>query len=292
MDILITGHGFIGRFLAHAFAAKGYNVSVLSRQLREPMPRSPIVTVQHDIRYPLPAIKRMSDTLMVIHTASVHPNSGPGIAQADYIDVNVSGALNVCEWAKSQSCKVLVNLSSISAYGAPKTSLLTEDSPLYSPGLYGSSKYLAEQMCDGYSKYFPSFSLRLPGVVGPGCHPAWVAQVVVKARSGLPIELHNPETPFNNIIHVQELARLIHHLFTQRSLFSGPVNVAAHSPITVREVVHTVIRLFKSPSPVIECERCAPAFTISIQRLQEKLEFQPRSTLENLKMFLSDFSVP
>src|SRR5262249_35456328 len=85
------------------------------------------------------------------------------------LDVNVVGAFNVLQACQQVGVARLVYGSSSAVYGDIVQTPITEDHPLNSRTLYGSTKVAAEQFCRAfYAMYkLPYVSLRYTNVYGP-----------------------------------------------------------------------------------------------------------------------------
>src|SRR5579885_1665837 len=85
------------------------------------------------------------------------------------LDVNVIGAFNVLQASQQAGVARIVYGSSSAVYGYIVQTPITEDHPLNSRTLYGSTKVSAEQFCRAfYSMYkLPYVSLRYTNVYGP-----------------------------------------------------------------------------------------------------------------------------
>lgn len=108
----------------------------------------------------------------VFHCAGViHPSNG----RKQFYDVNVEGARNLVESAKSAGAKRFIHVSSNSPIGCnpDRNELFTEDSP-YNPYMhYGKSKKLAEDIVNGAFKEggIETVIIRPPWFYGPGQPP-------------------------------------------------------------------------------------------------------------------------
>jgi nucleoside-diphosphate-sugar epimerase len=112
-----------------------------------------------------------------------------------------------------------------------------------------------------------SLSIRLPGVIGRASVRNWLTGVVHAAKHGQTIALYNPEGPFNNAIHIDDLCRFTAHL-VEHIGWNGhdAVTVGAAGLTTVRRAVETIIQTLGSRSPIVIKEATTPGFTISIER--------------------------
>jgi nucleoside-diphosphate-sugar epimerase len=286
--ILITGAGgFVGRRLAAVLAARGDDVVALHRATEPPAPvrgEAPINWIRRDISDELTNVPAVD---AIVHAAALHPNSRSGSSLTDYVNVNVIGTERVMNYAKSAGARFVLNLSTISVYGDLPSGLVTEDSPLFRPKIYGASKYLAELVVAEYAEGISSVSVRLPGVVGPGHFIPWIGRVLRKALAGEPISIFNPGAKFNNIVDLIEMERLVTHLVDAMPRGALTVNFGATEPSTIGEVVANLVRLASSRSEVRVGTSSRGSFYISTERLEHKLNFRPAPTMSIVERYVT-----
>lgn len=139
--VIFGGSGFIGSHLARRLAGTGTDVLVADID----SPRAAVPGVRYeqcDVRRPIQLDAAKSCDL-VVNLAAVHRT--PGHQDHEYYDTNVSGALNVTDWALRTDVARIVFTSSISVYG-PGEAKMDEQSDLNPVSAYGRSKFLAEQV--------------------------------------------------------------------------------------------------------------------------------------------------
>lgn len=277
MRVLITGvGGFIGRSLAQRFLADGWDVLGLYRTTRPCLTEGPgrLRLVQVDLAE---GMERVEGADLVIHAAA-HTHLIKGSVAADYVRNNLVAGLNLNEYLRRTLPGRVVYLSTLSVYGEIDHSPLTEASPLNQPGFYGLSKYMGEEILREISAEVPVSCFRLPGVVGAGYFEPWLGKVLTKALRDEEIGIYNPEGLFNNIVDPTEIYRLILHLPGCGAPAFDRLNLAASEPLSVREVVASLLRVSGSASAVREMTHEKTPFLISIDKLVSDYGFIPRST--------------
>lgn len=157
MRVLLTGSsGWLGRFLAPALRAAGHTVTGLDLA---PGPETRVVGSVADRGVVDQAMALGIDA--VVHTAALHkPDIARYPAQA-FVDVNVTGTLNLLEAAKAAGHSRFVMTSTTSLMiseairreEAPEAVWLDESTaPLAPRNIYGATKLAAEGLCRLYAE--------------------------------------------------------------------------------------------------------------------------------------------
>ncbi|WP_035964618.1 NAD-dependent epimerase/dehydratase family protein [Bradyrhizobium sp. YR681] len=98
--------------------------------------------------------RQMDGVTAVIHTATLHKPHVATHTRQDFIDTNVTGTLNLLEAAASAGVRSFVFTSTTSAFGsqlrprAEQAVWVTEDLPPVPKNIYGTTKLMAENLCE------------------------------------------------------------------------------------------------------------------------------------------------
>src|SRR5215471_21194460 len=154
MRILVTGStGHLGEALVRELRTKGREVIGLD------LYASPFTTIVGSITDRECVQRSLHGVDAVIHAATLHkPHIATHKAQ-DFIDINVSGTLNLLEQAAVQGIKVFVYTSTTSVYGdalAPPSdrpaAWITEEVTPRPWNIYGVTKLAAENLCELFTR--------------------------------------------------------------------------------------------------------------------------------------------
>jgi UDP-glucose 4-epimerase len=143
-------------------------------------------------------------------------------------DINVQGAKNIFESARSGGVERLIHLSSAAVYGSGEC--LSETAPLQPlPGfLYGQHKAEVETWLT--QQYPQTLRLRPHIILGPHCQPL----LVTLLHQPLYVALHEPQ-PRMQCVHEDDVAdAIIASLFSPAS---GPLNLAAPGDYSFKEAI-------------------------------------------------------
>jgi nucleoside-diphosphate-sugar epimerase len=142
--VIFGGHGFIGSHLARHLASTGRYSRIVSADIA-PAPRFRSEGVEYvhcDVRTAIDA-DFVPGVTEIYNLAAVHVT--PGHPDDEYYWTNISGALNVTDYARRANVGTMIFTSSISVYG-PDEDAKSESSAPRPVSAYGRSKFLAEQI--------------------------------------------------------------------------------------------------------------------------------------------------
>jgi nucleoside-diphosphate-sugar epimerase len=139
-----------------------------------------------------------------------------------------------------------------------------------------------------YEENFPIVVLRLPGVVGPNTlmHRPWIATVLSQALINEPIHIYNKAKPFNNVVDVVELGRVMTILLDRGASGFEVFNLASRTPLPLQKIIEQIVNLSQSQSAIIELSGPHQSFYIDIDKIQRELQFQPETTNHMIKRFV------
>lgn len=288
--VLVTGAaGFSGRTIARALVAAGCEVVAHRRStpLPDDLAASPAVIDWAGDLAVLDALPAGVDS--VVHAAATSTPTGraDAVPTAVLIRDNALASTRLVDAARSAGVRRFVYLSSLSVHGTVNERSLDADTPLRAPDPYGASKLMGESVLAASG--IPSIAVRLPAVIGPGADRNWPVQVVRRIRAGEVVRAYNADGPFNNVVHVDDLAAWTTALLTAAEPLRGfhAVPVASREPIPVRAAVATLAAGLGLGTQLEEVVAPRGSFTIDT-RAAESLGFRPSATVDALDRYARD----
>lgn len=280
MHVLLTGaNSFIGGHLAESLAHRGISVIATYRRANVVLQRLQQHTGGRNIDYvaldlaDADAFARLPVRIDgVVHVAGI--SGASGITTDEMLACNVTGAANILRYAMSADASRLIYMSTLSVHGRIVANVVDEHTPVVDPDVYGASKYLAERLIAAAATELPAVAIRLPGVLGPGAHRAWLPTMLQRIRRGEAVAVYNPDAPFNNAVHVADLAIFCAALLEQawHGFHAMPVGAAGH--VTVREAVDRLMAA-AGAAPVTIDPASRPGFTISSDYATRQFGYKP-----------------
>ena len=149
MKVLVTGSaGHLGEALVYSLRADGLDVVGLD------LKASPFTDIVGSITCREAVREAVAGCDSILHTATLHkPHVGTHTRQ-DFVDINISGTLNLLEEAVSSNCQSFIYTSTTSTFGdamqpqAGEAAVwVTEELRPQPKNIYGVTKVAAEDLC-------------------------------------------------------------------------------------------------------------------------------------------------
>lgn len=150
MTILVTGSaGHLGEAILRTLRRRGPPARGID------LKPSPFTDAVGSIVDPGFVRQQMDGVTAIIHTATLHKPHVATHSKQAFIDTNVTGTLNLLEAAVAAGVKSFVFTSTTSAFGSQlrpgagqAAVWVTEDLPAIAKNIYGTTKWMAENLCE------------------------------------------------------------------------------------------------------------------------------------------------
>lgn len=264
--VLVTGaDGFIGSHVAESLLAAGADVTALamynsfdSHGWLDELPetaREAMRLVRGDVRDPSFVDRIAAGQDVIFHLAALIAIPHSYVAPQSYVDVNVTGTLNVLEAARKHGAGRVVHTSTSEVYGTAITTPITEEHPLQGQSPYAASKIGADMMAEAYARSFelPVVILRPFNAYGPrqserAVIPTVIRQALDPACEAIKVGDLTPERDFNYV--GDTAAAFLAAGGTDELDYGVPFNAGSGVAHTVGDMVETVRRLTGANKPV------------------------------------------
>jgi nucleoside-diphosphate-sugar epimerase len=282
--VLVTGvSGFAGAFVAKTLAKAGLDVVGVHRKdtpFLAAVKQAPICVIRGDLEQAT-ALPGPFDA--IVHAAATSPM--PGVRAAQIVRDNVNATLALIRAAENWRSRAFVFFSSVSRYGEITAPVLDETTPITNPDLYGSTKYIGEQLLAGRSDILSGLALYLPGILGPGAHRSWLPRVAARLQASQPIEAYNLDMPFNNAAHISDVASLVLNALRRGWHGFDAIVLGAHGTLPIRDVIETLARGIGVSARIIERPPTKSSFLLSSKRAIERWDYKPMAIEHLLKRY-------
>ena len=286
MNVLLTGaKGFCGSHLRQSLRNSAHTLWATARTWDTPPEFQPgyntLETDFSDFR----SLPKYVD--VVIHTAA--SLSIRHAAEIDFQRNNIDLTRNLVNYAIDAGARLFIFFSAISVYGSIGSSIVTEGTPCKDPDPYSLSKLESEAYLAENQHAISSLSLRLPSVVGPGARYGWLTDVVTKMRRNDPVTFVNPDTLFNNAVHIADLADFIDRLIASPPTGAAAINLSLDGRMPVADVLSALKSLLQSDSALMATSDAAkPGFMIDSTLGREKFGWRSMAVEPFLERLAAD----
>jgi len=308
--VLVTGGaGYIGSHAAKALSRAGHRVVVYDNLIaghREAVKYGPFVEGDiADVAAVRDAIRR-HQVFAVMHFAAFLDVGESTREPARYYRNNVIGALGVLEAMAAESVGYFILSSTCATYGEPQETPISETHPQHPISSYGETKLAIERALPHFERahglrwtalrYFNAAGADPDGELGEDHSPEIhvIPRAIDAATGGRCLQMFGDDYPtpdgtcLRDYIHVSDLAdahvRALDVLV--ETARSGPYNLGAGRPHSVRQVIETVERVTGRQVPWTLAPRRAgdpAALYAAVHKAETELRWAPRlSDLESI----------
>ena len=285
--VLVTGaSGLCGTHVLRRLARTDCDLAAIYRHAPtgEPATGAPRI-IESDLRAP----ENLPPRLRAVVHAAAHLGV-PGASSSAIAADNVEATRHLIEHAISAGADKFIFFSAMSIYGKVTASTVNEGTEIRNPDAYGASKLLGEQMLAECSRQLPSVSLRLPSIVASDARYGWITGLVAKLMAHERITFINPETPFNNLVHADDLADFVVNLIEQPFEGAQVVTLGAAEPMKIGDVVtHLKQRLSSKSDVQAKIQPGTPAFTIDSSLASRRFGWKPARVIDILDRLADEY---
>lgn len=216
-----------------------------------------------------------------------------------YVDINVTGTLNVLEYARKVNADRIIYTHT----WAEMNGYLKDKLPLkpYAPrkpifkgdhAVYVVTKCAAVDLIECYHQIYgiKNFIFKLPNIYMYSPEEYYYVDgkkvvisyryMIQRAIAGNDIELWGNPDLGKDIIYVKDLCQMIYKAMMTNKVTTGQYNAGTGIKTTMREQIEGMIEVFSpkdNPSKIIECpeKKDCDDFVMDISNIKEDLEYEP-----------------
>ena len=290
MKILITGgNGFIGSKIIDVLNDLDHEMIVYDIDAENQI-QGAVKYVKGDIF----DIEYLSESLkecdLVIHMIG-QPNAHKAqkFPQTSY-DLNVSSVQTVLESMRRTNINKLILPSSAAVYGTVTGSgCISEDTKPNPVNIYAFHKWIAEEICRGYTRYYGmnSIILRLFNVYG--AQGTGIINILTeKAKKNETIVLYG-EQQLRDFIHVEDVALVFAKVMECEKCKNQTINVGTGVGRSINEIVELVQEYFSDIS-IERKEFTGEVYNsfADINKLKHLVGFNPDDSINRLKKTIQE----
>lgn len=292
MNILVTGgNGFIGRNLVQSLISRGDTVYSLDRNRQSDKHTKSVIYITTDIsnsdilEADLQPYTQKIDR--IVHLASY------GVTEREYnlgqgIQTNISGTLNLLEYAYKNAISQFVNIGSCFEY-APSDESYSEEMPLDPQTMYGAIKASQTLLVRTFARThdYNAPTLRLFTPFGPHEQPQrFIPTLITSALTDSKMIATNAGN-VRDYVYVQDVIEAITSTLENNKLEPGEIiNIGSGNQYSLAEVVEIVEQELQKPVP-LSWSNTQDQRTVNYnnwrcnrQKALKLLSWEPRITLQ------------
>lgn len=226
----------------------------------------------------------------VVHAAATSPVPGAAVNATRLVADNIDLTRRLVDEARAAGISCFVFLSSMSVYGDIGVPVVDESTPQVNLDLYGLTKRVGEALLEANCGSMAGLAIRLPAVIGRGAARHWLAAAARRLALHQDVSVFHPAAPFNNAVHVTDLAELVCRAIEGAAGGYEVVNVASGGHMPVLEALKLLSHALASRSRILEVASARPSFTVSIDRAAARLGFAPMPIAAALALYGRDLA--
>ena len=238
--ILITGgSGFIGQNLRNIDVTK-YNTLYLSYKKKiKNVKKDKIVNINNIFN----KVKKID---FIIHLAG----SDDFYIKKGIKNNNIKLDKLIIKLVDHFSIKKIVFASSNRVYEGNKKNYISENSTVKPISVYAKSKLNTEKILKKMKCKI--IILRLPSVISKDFSKGLIFRVIRTLKKNKNLKIFNSQLPFNNIIFLENLIKIIIYSINFIERKKTIINIAAVNPVKFINVIKYLVKMTKSKSKIIE----------------------------------------
>lgn len=270
----VTGaDGFIGSHLVETLTRAGVSVKALAQYnsfgkrgwLDDLAPEvlANVEIVLGDIRDLglLRSVAHGCDT--IFHLAALIGIPYSYVAPQSYVDVNITGTVNILQVAREHNVQRVVHTSTSEVYGSAQFVPMTEDHPLNAQSPYAASKIAADQLALSFARSFslPVVVVRPFNNFGPRQSTRAIIPTLISQFIGGASKIKvGSTTPTRDFVFVRDTARAFLLAGQSQNVLGEILNIGCNFEISVSEIIKMLSKHFdRSVEVLTEEQRVRPS---------------------------------
>lgn len=249
LTAIITGaQGFLGRYIAAEFVARGWNVIGLDRNAASQEGAPPLRLHEArtmDLRSgSLDSLLSEKAPALIVHAAGSSSVSDSMADPCGDFENGVGMLFYVLNAVRrcAPTCRVLF-LSSASVYGNPDSLPVSEDAPSRPISSYGFHKLLCETLLQEFHSVYGvrSCAIRIFSAYGPGLRRQVLWDICQSALTRRSFELFGTGDETRDFVHARDVARAVRIVSENATFRAEAYNVATGKETRIADLAGTIV---------------------------------------------------
>lgn len=298
--VLFGATGLVGAYTAISLKESGYTVVAVGRRHSDNgfFCENDITYISADIQKKDDFAKLPNDKVdAILHFAGAMPAHMEGYNPYEYINSNITGTLNVLEYAKNINAKKIIFSQSVSdvLYLGGTTTPIPANSEMHYPltgdhSVYSISKNAAVGLIRHYEAEYgiTAFILRLPTIYAYHPNPYYYVNgikkmlgyrlLIKKAENAEPIEIWGNPKNQKEFVYIDDFIQLCKCCLKSEN--GGIFNVGNDFPLSFEEQIKLMVDIFSSGNKKSQIsynpeKPSSPQFILDISNAKKLLGYKP-----------------
>jgi NAD dependent epimerase/dehydratase len=264
--VLVTGAGgFIGSHLTEALVRRGARVRAFlhynSRSDWGLLSLAPSdVRAEIDARFgeltdPWSVDAAVQGCEAVFHLGALIAIPYSYVAPASYVDVNITGTLNVLQAARARGVTRVIHTSTSETYGTARYTPIDEEHPLQGQSPYSASKIAADKIAESFWRSFetPVAIVRPFNTYGPRQSArAVIPTIAAQALAGLPKLKLGSLDPIRDLLFVEDTVEGFLAAGDADACLGTVTNLGTGTGISIGDLARKILRIAGRPDMPID----------------------------------------
>lgn len=289
--ILVTGHNsFVGRHLLPFLHAQGHHVFGIGRPAKSSTDLTYLNSLDGE------KLGDLSDELfysnlnwkpeIIINLAA---STGKSLTTLEDMKLsNVKAVNNLLKFANKFDCQTLIHFSTISIHGYVREQIVSHTTGTYSSDFYGQTKRESELILQNSLSNLGIYSLRLPAILARGAVNHWPSRILQDSLQGNKILIDNPESKFNNVVHVEDIFKLLSNLIKTASPGFSAFPLASRNPTSIKDIVEEIHKITESKSIIEYRIKSRPTFTVDDSYARTVHDYNSMTTINAVSKYVRE----
>lgn len=277
LRVLVTGAGgFIGSHLTEALVQAGHEVTAFVRYtssgrcgwLEESPHKKNIRFILGDIVDPDSVAKAVQGQDVVFHLAALIAIPYSYEAPRSYVDVNITGTMNVLQAARSTGAKV-IHTSTSEVYGTAQFVPITEKHPLVGQSPYSATKIGADAIVESFHRSFdvPTVTVRPFNTYGPRQSPRAVIPTIITQLMHRDRVNLGSLAPTRDLNFVLDTAAGFIAAASHEAAVGHTIQLATNQEISIGDLAQTIAKLMGKSVDIVQEEQRLRPVASEVERL-------------------------
>ncbi len=285
--LVIGGSSYVGKSIIDILRKKKIFEVYSSYFSKRHLAKQDVNQFKLDLTKPKNFSQIPSDVKIIINCACINKKYYNNLNKI--VNNNIISSYRLIDYINSKlNIEKLIFLSSMSVYGFPLKKKLDRNTKILNPSLYGTLKYLEENIFLSKAKDYSVLCIRLPGILDKEAKHSLIPNLYEDILIDKKIKIFNPNQKFNNVLSSKDLSEFIFLLCKYDRMIKVAFPIAANNPINLINLVHLIKDKLNSNSDIKIMKPNDICRSICNNYVKQTFKYKSKTVIDTLKQYLND----